>query len=121
MKVHQQTGMTLIGFIFVLIWGLFIAFLGMKIGPLYLEYYTAVRIMKGLAAEKGSARLSPYEIRVRVLTGLDLNYSDNIKEAHIKISKRNGVILRIAYEVRAPVIGNLDVVTKFDKSVRLSN
>ena len=29
--------------------------------------------------------------------------------------------LRIAYEVRKPVIGNLDVVAKFDRTVKLAN
>ena len=122
MKVKKQSGMTLIGFIIVLGFVLFLSFIGMKIAPIYLEYYSVVSAMNGVAKERGSARLSPYDVRVRVLNRLYVSYSaDNVKEKHIKITRSNGVTVRIAYEVRKPVIGNLDVVAKFDRTVRLSN
>jgi hypothetical protein len=122
MKVRKQNGLTLIGFVMVLAIVIFVAFIGMKIGPIYMEYYSVVSAMNGVASERGSARLSPYDIRVKVLNRLYVSYSaENIKEKHIKIVRRNGVNLRIAYEVRKPVIGNLDVVAKFDRTVRLAN
>ena len=122
MRVRKQGGLTLIGFIIVLALTIFVAFIGMKIVPIYMEYYSVVSAMNGVASERGSANLSPYDIRVRVLNRLYVSYSaENVKEQHIKIHRSNGVNLRIAYEVRKPVIGNLDVVAKFDRSVRLSN
>jgi hypothetical protein len=122
MKINKQGGLTLIGFIFVLSFVIFVSFIGMKIGPIYMEYYSVVSAMNGVASERGSANLSPYDIRVKVLNRLYVSYSaDNVKEKHIKITRSNGVHLRVAYEVRKPVIGNLDVVAKFDKTVRLAN
>jgi len=122
MKIYKQRGITLIGFIIVLSFAIFISFIGMKIGPIYMEYYSVVSAMNGVASERGSANFSPYDIRVKVLNRLYVSYSaENVKEQHIKLTRKNGVHLRIAYEVRKPVIGNLDVVAKFDKSVRLSN
>ncbi len=122
MRVRKQGGLTLIGFIIVLAITIFVAFIGMKIVPIYMEYYSVVSAMNGVAAERGSARLSPYDIRVRILNRLYVSYSDdNVKEKDIKLTRKNGVYLRIAYEVRKPVIGNLDVVAKFDRSVRLSD
>ena len=122
MKIHKQNGITLIGFIFVLSFVLFISFIGMKIGPIYMEYFAVVNAMNGVAAEQGSAKLSPYDIRAKILNRLYVSYSaDNVKEKHIKITRSSVVTLRIAYEVRKPVMGNLDVVAKFDRSVRLAN
>ena len=122
MKVKKQSGMTLIGFIIVLGFVLFLSFIGMKIAPIYMEYYSVVSAMNGVAKERGSARLSPYDVRVKVLNRLYLSYSaDNVKSANIKIVRRNGVFLRIAYEVRKPVIGNLDAMATFDRSVRLAD
>lgn len=122
MKIYKQGGMTLIGFIFVLSFVIFVSYIGMKIGPIYMEYYSVVSAMNGVASERGSANLSPYDIRVKVLNRLYVSYSaDNVKERDIKLVRNNGLNLRIAYEVRKPVIGNLDVVAKFDKTVRLSN
>ena len=122
MKIRKQNGLTLISFIFVLGFVLFVAFIGMKIGPIYMEYYSVVSAMNGVAKERGSANYSPYDIKVKVLNRLYVSYSaENVKEKHIKITRSNGKHLRIAYEVRKPVIGNLDVVAKFDRSVRLAN
>ena len=122
MNIHKQRGMTLIGFVIVLSFVIFISFIGMKIAPIYMEYYSVVSAMNGVASERGSANLSPFDIRVKVLNRLYVSYSaDNVKEQHIKLFRNNGVNLRIAYEVRKPVIGNLDVIAKFDKTVRLSN
>jgi len=123
MKVRRkQGGLTLIGFLIVLSMVIFVAFIGMKIVPIYMEYYSVVSAMNGVASERGSARYSPYDIRVKVLNRLYVSYSaENVKEQHIKLTRGNGVNLRIAYEVRKPVIGNLDVVAKFDRSVKLAN
>jgi hypothetical protein len=122
MKIKKQSGMTLIGFIIVLALVLFLSFIGMKIAPIYLEYYSVVSAMNGVAKEKGSARLSPFDVRVKVLNRLYLSYAaENVKEQHIKLVRRNGVYLRIAYDVRKPVIGNLDVIATFERSVRLAD
>ncbi len=122
MKIKKQSGMTLIGFIIVLSIVLFMSFIGMKIAPIYLEYYSVVSAMNGVAKERGSANLSPYDVKVKVLNRLYLSYAaENVKEKHIKLVRRNGVYLRIAYDVRKPVIGNLDVIATFERSVRLAD
>ena len=121
MKIHKQRGLTVIGFIIVLAIAVFISYLGMRIVPLYMEYYSVVSALNGVASERGSANLSPYDIKVKVLNRLYVSYSENVKESHIKITRGNGVHLRVAYEVRTPVMGNLDVIAKFDKSVQLAN
>ena len=121
MKIHKQQGISLLGYIIVLIVALFVFFLGMRLMPIYMEYYSVVSAMNDVASERGSARLSPYDIRVKILNRLYVSYSENVKSSHIKLIRGEGVQLRIAYEVRRPVIGNLDVVAKFDKSVQLAN
>lgn len=121
MKTHKQNGLSLIGFILVLTLALCASFLAMKIAPIYMEYYSVVTAMNGIAEEKGSAKYSPYNIRLKMLTRLNLSYSTNVESKHIKITRANGAHLRVAYEVREPIVGNLDVIAKFNKSVRLSN
>ncbi len=124
MKVRRkQGGLTLIGFMIVLSIVIFVAFIGMKIVPIYMEYYSVVSAMNGVASERGSANLSPFDVRVRIHNRLyvsNTNYS--VKDNNIRLARTsNGVHLRIAYEVRKPVIGNLDVVAKFDRTVQLAN
>ena len=121
MKIKKQQGLSIIGFIIVLALAVFVSYLGMRIVPLYMEYYSVVSALNGVASERGSARLSPYDIKVKVLNRLYVSYSENVKESHIKITRGNGVNLRVKYEVRTPIMGNLDVIAKFDYSVKLAN
>ena len=122
MKYRKQKGMTLIGFVIVLSLVVFATYIGLKIGPLYLEYYSVVNAMDGVAKERGSAQYTPFEIKRKVLDRLYISYSaESVGEKNIKIVRRNGVQLRVVYEVRKPVIGNLDVVAAFDRTVQLSN
>ena len=122
MNFRKQKGISIVGFIIVLGLVVFTTYLGIRIAPIYLEYYSVVSAMNGVASERGSAQLSPYDIRVRMLNRLYVSYTDqNVREENIKIIRRNGVQLRVTYEVRKPVIGNLDVVAAFDRMVRLAN
>ncbi len=122
MKVRKQKGLSLIGFILVLSLVIFTAYIGMRIIPIYLEYYSVVSAMDGVAKERGSADWTLFDTRVSVLNRLYVSQNaENVKEKDITVVRRNGVQLRIAYEVRKPLIGNLDVVATFDRMVRLAN
>lgn len=121
MKIHKQRGLTIIGFILVLALAICVAFLGMKIAPIYLDNWSVIRAMDEIAEEPGSARKSPYQIRLKFFTLMNINAIDHVRESHVKVKRGNGVNLRVAYEVRENVFSNLDVVVTFDRSVRLSN
>lgn len=122
MKIHKQNGLTLISFLIVLSIIIFFSYVGMKVGPIYLEYYSVVTAMNGIAKERGSAQYSPFDLKVKMLDRMNLSFTDgNIKEENIKVIRRSGVNLRVTYEVRKSLLGNLDVVASFDKMVRLSN
>ena len=123
MKIYKQGGMTLIGFVFVLSFVMFLSFIGMQIGPIYMEYFSVVSAMNGVASERGSANYPPFDIKVKILNRLYVSYSaENVHERNIKIIRaKNGVNVRVVYEVRKPIMGNLDVVARFDRSVRLAN
>jgi hypothetical protein len=122
MLQRTQRGMSLLGFIIVLAMVLCFAYLGLRIVPIYLEYYSVVSAMNGLASERGSAQLDPSQIRRKLLERLYLSYTDdNVGEENIRIVRRDGVNVRITYEVRKPIIGNVDVIAAFDKQVKLAN
>jgi hypothetical protein len=123
MKFHRfQRGITLLGFIIVLSVVGFFAFIGMKIGPAYLEYMNVVTAMKGVAAEPGVGQWSPQQVKLALSKRLYINYVDetHVNMKHFEIKRVNGVqTLRVFYEVRADIIYNLDYVATFDKSVSL--
>ena len=119
-KWASQRGMTLLGFLMVLaVVGIF-AFVGMKLFPVYSEYYSVVQSMKGIQMEPGVANFPPEKIRVLLDKRFNISYIDSVKPQDITIKREKGYKLRIAYEVRRPLVYNLDFVAKFDKTVDLT-
>jgi hypothetical protein len=117
----RQTGITLIGFIFLLgIAGIFI-YVGMKLIPVYSEYYSVLRAMKQVQAEPGGSGRSPDEIRGSLMNKLYISYANSVNNNNVKIVRSGGgYLLTVQYEVRGNLIHNIDFVASFNKTVDLS-
>ncbi|HDS0951392.1 TPA: DUF4845 domain-containing protein [Stenotrophomonas maltophilia] len=116
-KMNAQRGMTLTSFLVVLIVVGFFLYVGMKLFPMYQEYYAVRSAMKSLANEPEIGTMAPAQIQTLLFKRLDMNYSENVKPADVKFNRRdNGWTLNVNYEVRRPLVGNLDVVGKFESS-----
>ncbi|MDQ3617151.1 MAG: DUF4845 domain-containing protein [Pseudomonadota bacterium] len=111
---RTQRGMTLIGFIIVLaVVGVFV-YMGMKLIPMYSEYYAVKRALASLSADPAMANAEPARIRDLFFRKLYVSYAENIKPEHLKIQRKDaGFEMIVDYEIRKPLIGNLDVVGKF--------
>ncbi len=117
MKGNKQRGMTLTSFLVVLIVVAFALYVGMKLLPMYQEYYSVRTALKGLANEPGSADMDPTKVQDLFFRRMDINYSDHVKPENVKFERIDGGWrMKVAYEVRRELIGNLDVVGKFDTS-----
>lgn len=112
---RTQSGMTLIGFIIVLaVVGVFV-YCGMKLIPMYSEYYAVKQALSGLASEPGIADRDPAKIKDLFFRRLYISYAENIKPEHVKIVRKDaGYQMTVDYEIRKPLISNLDVVGKFN-------
>ena len=118
---NSQGGITLLGFVIVLaVVGLF-AYVGMKLFPMYSEYYSVRSALKGLAQEPGIANTDPRKIQDLFFRRLYISYAENVKAEHVKIKRvDDGWQMDVSYEVRKPVIANLDVVGRFDTTQMLT-
>lgn len=118
---QRQSGLTLLGFIIVLaVVGLF-AYIGMKLVPMYSEYYAVKQALKGLAQEPGIANRDARRIKDLFFRRLYISYSENVKPENVLL-KRNetgGWTMTVDYELRKPMIANLDVVGKFHATEEL--
>jgi|TARA_R100000455_G_scaffold27334_1_gene16397 Tfp pilus assembly major pilin PilA len=119
--VSKLRGMTLMSFMIVLVVVGFFALIVMKLFPMYSEYYSLKGVMEEYAAQPNSASLAGGQVWQELERRFDIAYVDSVKREHVKVSRDGGVSrLNIAYEVRVPMFGNLDVVGKFDNTVDLS-
>lgn len=121
MKARQsQEGLTLLGFaIVVVVVGIF-ALVGMRLFPIYSEYYNVVGAMENLSNQPGIATKSPSQIKELFFRKLYVNYVESVDQKNVLVSRTGGLHIRVKYEVRRPMVGNLDVVASFDKKVMLT-
>lgn len=118
---RTQRGMTLVGFVVVLAVVGFFIYCGMKLVPMYSEYYSVKQALKGLSKEPGIANQDPSHIQELFFRRLYVSYSDNVDAKDVKISRIDaGWRMDVNYEVRKPLIGNLDVVGKFSATQDLT-
>ena len=118
---RNQSGMTLLGFLLVLVVVGFAAFIAMRLFPMYHEFYAVKSSLKGVAAEPGVSDMDPAKIQDLFFRRLYINYSESVKPSHVKIERMDGGWkMSVNYEVRRPLVGNLDVVGKFDASEPLT-
>lgn len=117
---RTQRGMTLIGFVLVLaVVGVFI-FMGMKLIPMYSEYYSLKQALAGLAKEPGITGSDPAKIKDLLFRRLDISYVESIKPADVKIIRKDaGYLMTVDYEVRKQLISNIDVVGRFNATQEL--
>lgn len=114
---RKQSGMTLTSFVVVLAVVGFALYIGMKLFPMYQEYYAVRTSMKGLANEGGSADMDPSKLQDMLFKRLDINASESVKRENVKFERiEGGWRMKVNYEVRRELIGNLDVVGKFETS-----
>jgi len=123
MNIRRHGGLTLIGFLIVLVVSLFFAYAAMRVIPMYLEYHALGNALKLLQEDPGAKTMTPAKIKQKIQMSLWASYaSNNIKDKHVRISKTGeGVRVRVVYEVRKPFLGNIDIIGSFDKSVLLRN
>jgi len=118
---RKQGGITLLGFIIVAGVAGFFVFMGIKLFPMYSEYYSVKSALKSLAAEPGVGNYSPGRIQDLFFRRLNISYAANIRKEHVKIQRlNNGWQMDVQYEVRKPMVANLDAVGRFHASQYLT-
>ncbi len=120
MNIRKQRGLTLLGFGMVLVLVVFFAYAAMRMVPLYLEYHALINAMNTLEEDPRAAKMSPKQIKNKLINSLWVNYAtDNIQRKHMKVTRKNGLQVRVTYEVRRDFIGNVDLILSFDRTVKL--
>lgn len=110
---HRQRGISFIGFIVVLAVVGFFLFLGMRIGPTYMEYVTIRNAVKTVANQPPSA--DPGAIREAIRRQMQIDYSANFRPEFVRVQRdSSGASILLKYEIRKPLIYNLDFVARFE-------
>jgi hypothetical protein len=118
---RTQRGVTMIGWIVLLIPVAIVGYSGIRLVPVYLNYTKIARSMEQLSQE-ARASDSAQNIRFALEKRLDIEQVEFPESKDFGI-RRDGQswIVDIEYEDGAPLLSNLSVTAKFKKSVRIGD
>lgn len=116
----QQRGLTFISFIVVLSVLMSVGYLGLKLVPHYINFYSVKSSMQALAEESRSEAMSVGQMRSRMLQKLNVNFINDIAAQDIKFSRTgSGNLMVVDYRNCESIVGNVEVCMNFKHTVVL--
>ena len=116
-----QRGVTFIGWLVLLAPVGVLVYAGIRLTPIYLNYFRVVRAMQQLAEEsKGESQINPVAVRLALEKRFDVEYVDHPTAKEIDIHRDGEHWVAVAdYEELAPLVGNVSILVQFSKQVEL--
>jgi hypothetical protein len=121
--MKRQSGITLIGFVIILVIAAFFIYTAMKLVPAYMDYFNVAKAVNTVASQSASGGMSPEEIRRQLDTQHLSQYFDDediaAENVHLVTSPKGGKSLKLSYDKKIPWIYNIDFLLHFEKTVPL--
>ena len=120
MTRHQQ-GMTIWGWLFVLGTIGFIALVTMKLFPIYMENLSVKKAVNQVASASGARSYNKQRAWEALVKQFYVDEVKTVDEDDISVEENDDGVkeLVVAYEVRKPMLYNVDVVVWFEERVPL--
>lgn len=116
MQMHQR-GLTMFGFLFVVMILVMIAILGMKLVPAYIEFFEVKKILSTIGKESDLKSKSNAEIRDDFMKRANVGYVTVVKPEDLAIDRRSGApVITAEYAFRTKLVGNISLVVDFSAS-----
>lgn len=117
--MRKQRGVTAIGWVFLLIPMALTIYAGIRVVPVYMNYWRVVEAMNKTATEmKNDETVSQQSIRSALGKRFDVGYVEGMTENDIEIRRGGeGWEMSCDYEGAAPLFGNMTLVMTFKKTV----
>jgi hypothetical protein len=115
---HRQSGLTIVGFVFVAIVVLSIAMIGFRVMPSYIEYFSVEKTLRQtLTGARDNATIA--ELRKDFDLKASADYIDSVRGRDLELSKEgNELVLTAAWNTQLHLVGNVSILLEFEASAR---
>jgi len=119
-SLRRQRGLTAISWILIIALGAFLGLIALKLIPIYLQAFNISTVVTQLPDEPFIGDKGPAEIRKSLMARLKINSVYDFNPNNIVIKKGlNTYLVDVSYEVREPVLANVDIVVSFSNQVEI--
>ncbi|KTD73019.1 DUF4845 domain-containing protein [Legionella tucsonensis] len=119
--MYKQKGMTFIGMLFTVVVIIMAATIVMRVVPVYLQYYSIIKSIKGLNEVSPSSLTGDPMVDVNALKSsldkrLDINGVESLKGNQLMIEPigANKFRVKLKYQVIKPLVYNVSLLFDFD-------
>ena len=116
---QRQQGISKFGLMMLILLVAGVLTVGLKVGPLYIDNSLLTNLAEELVESGQAQDMSVTEIREKFGSTLRLNNISGFNLNDIRVARVDGkAAIRIAYERRVNLVGNLDIVAAFDTTIQ---
>jgi hypothetical protein len=117
--MRRQAGITFIGWLFLLAPVAIVAFAGLRLTPVYLNYMKLTKALKQTASEHADdSLLNVGEVRKSLDRRFDIDTIDYPAVSDVEISRSGETwSLSVNYDDIVPLFGGISLLVHFEKSV----
>jgi hypothetical protein len=121
MRKHQR-GITLIGWLILMIPVAIVFYAGIRVSPLYLNYMKVVHSLDSVATEISNEGQTADGLRNAVDKHFQIESVDYPDKKDLKITRVNNVWqIEANYDDQSPLFSNIAILITFDKIVKLKS
>jgi len=120
---RRQRGITLIGWVILLVPVALLGYVGIRLVPIYLNYMRVAHSLEQTATEnknEEASQITAKSIRDTLERHFDVESIEFPKVNDVTITRdENGWVIEAKFEDTAPLFGNISLVIDFDKVSRI--
>jgi hypothetical protein len=116
--MHKQRGITFIGLVFVVAAIVFVAVIGMKLTPAYLEFMAVKKVITKIAHEPSFAEMSKKDIVAEFDKGATIDDIKVVQGSDLEITKQDSgkQVVSVQYQAVVPLVANVSALLDFKAS-----
>ena len=115
-QARTQSGLTMLGFLFVVAVALVVVIVGFRVMPAYIEYFSVQRAL-GDALSQTRELNNTAEIRKAFQKRVDSGYIESVSGRDLDVRKvGNEYVASVAWTRKLPLISNVSLLIEFDAS-----
>jgi len=116
----RQTGVTVVGWLFLLTPIAIVLYAGMRLTPIYFNYMEVAKAMDQVGSELKSNTADPTAIRNAIDKHLMIETINFPTAKDMKVTREGtSWVIESQYEDEAPLFANISLHVSFDKTVRI--
>ena len=111
----KQSGLTILGFLFVAAVVVAAAMVGFRVVPSFVEYYAVKQALEDTMRGGSADPNNPLAFRKELERRLQTNYVENVKASDVTLTRNgNQIVAEAAWERRLHIVGNASILLEFE-------